>query len=697
MKSDTQWDKDYYFKTVKFIRDNVHGYVYLTKFELELIDTREFQRLKDIRQLTCQHVYPGARHTRFEHSLGVLELTRQAVANLNNNGIISTKKHNIFNDQIRFNAEIAALLHDVGHCPFSHLGEREFDKDEVWNRLYNDVEDKLPNTFLFKQFKEKKGSNEKKPGSIHEQLSCIMILENFYAKLSDVSVKTNHKLYVDFELLLRCILGVKYDVSTAMFSRSKSEFKRNQKKNAIVNLINSHVFDMDKLDYIKRDSYMTGIGTPVVDTHRLFRNMYLTEDYSIMFTSRAVPALQNMIESRDSLYMYVYNHHAVVFSDFLNTYILRRLAHNFYDFQVLIKFLIDSINPPGLEGLAIQPEDMLSGLPITNLGMVATDYLFSSRAVVDEFRSDSDLISLLNVIYLALVRNGKDDNLLTQLLIGQIDEELNFEGLEPTFLNELNNELDSSVETEKRTISMEIESLVQNIKRVYRLIDSYHKRDYLKPWWKTYSEFNNFINNNFPSDKMRKQLCSWICQDEDGKPAGDEFRSQIAKHVGYITRKINEENVTSELLQPLNDGEFFVIQRSVRFFDAETVRELNVAQKINEMLGAPGNAKYHTDEYYVKELTNVIPQRDYYSMYAKNSFYVFSKQLDAGTGWTQAQQKRHYQLIEKIFAFVVSSFINQGAEKFQSKFGVFVDRSVRKNNEEKSEMIMYKKFVENYL
>ena len=81
-----------------------------------------------------------------------------------------------------------------------------------------------------------------------------------------------------------------------------------------------------------RDAMFTGIGTPTIDTHRLFRNMHLTEQYELVFTSKAVPALQNMIESRDGLYMYVYNHQAVVLSDFMNSYILRRLSHNAYNF-----------------------------------------------------------------------------------------------------------------------------------------------------------------------------------------------------------------------------------------------------------------------------------------------------------------------------------------------------------------------------
>jgi len=61
-------EKSYYFKHIKFIRDLANDYINVTKFQLELIDTIPFQRLKDVRQLTCQHVYPCARHTRFEHS-----------------------------------------------------------------------------------------------------------------------------------------------------------------------------------------------------------------------------------------------------------------------------------------------------------------------------------------------------------------------------------------------------------------------------------------------------------------------------------------------------------------------------------------------------------------------------------------------------------------------------------------------------
>ena len=319
-----KWDR--YFTPRKIIRDLVHGYINLTEFELEIIDKAPFQRLKDIRQLTCQQVYPAARHTRFEHSLGVMELTRRAIDSLNQNGILTPygRKPNgkkPISDNVRLNAILAALLHDVGHCPFSHLGEQQFDELEVWDRLRDDVHRLLTDSALDRRFQQKKYNQKPDKGAVHEQLSCIVVLEKFYDTLKAVSIKERN-IKVNFELLLRCILGIEYEVDTL------NSLKVNMEYNAVIRLINSSIFDMDKLDYIIRDSFFTGIGTPTIDTQRLFRNMYLSECYTLVFTSKSVPVLQGMIEARDNLYMYVYNHHTAVFSDFMFSYIQRRMDHN---------------------------------------------------------------------------------------------------------------------------------------------------------------------------------------------------------------------------------------------------------------------------------------------------------------------------------------------------------------------------------
>lgn len=643
---------DDYLKPVKFVRDLVLGYVYLTKFDIKIIDTLEFQRLKDIRQLTCQQVFPSALHTRFEHSLGVMELTRQALDNLNINGFIfndsddmpsdkNNDKNKIFNKHLRFNAALAALLHDVGHCPFSHLGEAEMNADDVWIKLRESVVncEELKNSTLCVKFKEQEKTPSKGFGAKHEQLSCIVILDKTLKELLS-SVGVSNKTFddespqkVDFELLIRSILGMEYDVSTS------DSFKNNKEKNVIVNLINSWIFDLDKLDYVMRDSWFTGIGAPKIDIHRLFRNMYLNNKntYGLVFTNRAVPALQNLIESRDELYMYVYNHHTSVFSDFMFSYIFRRLAHNERDF-------IRSMNSSNEKSTSGEKE--LRSLDVDNrifnMGIVPYSYLFSPEAIIEHKRSDSSFISLLNDI---------EDNLSSQKEGNILNNVMSFTG-------------------DKKASTENIYELVKKIQRTHTLIDKYQKRTYLKPWWKTSSEFNNFIKTNFLDDPIREKLCKWICHG-DGDLESDEFCSQLAKNVSNITRKLITENVNCGLIEELNNDEFFVIQRSSHFFDPETIGKLEIALKSNEMLGSPKDVKYCSGNYYIKSLTKVIPQRDYYSMYAENSFYIFSKQLNENDDMAEGddnRRNRHYHFIEQIFVFVATTLINDGIRKFVENY-----------------------------
>ena len=99
---------------MKVVRDPIHGYIELDELALRLIDTPQVQRLRRIRQLGLSNmVYPGANHTRFEHSLGTMHLA-------------NSMKHNVYDDTVSDNLDelsAAALLHDVGHPPFSHVTE----------------------------------------------------------------------------------------------------------------------------------------------------------------------------------------------------------------------------------------------------------------------------------------------------------------------------------------------------------------------------------------------------------------------------------------------------------------------------------------------------------------------------------------------------------------------------------------------
>ena len=103
------------------MRDPVHGDVYLTSEEMELLDTREMQRLRGIKQLgTANLVFPGAVHSRFEHSIGTLHVTGQIIAAINKNAELDPRRCLGIREEEARVIRVAALLHDITHVPFGH-------------------------------------------------------------------------------------------------------------------------------------------------------------------------------------------------------------------------------------------------------------------------------------------------------------------------------------------------------------------------------------------------------------------------------------------------------------------------------------------------------------------------------------------------------------------------------------------------
>ncbi len=103
------------------IKDPIHGYIELNKPEIDIVDSPQFQRLRRIRQLSAAHLtYPGAEHTRFHHSLGVLHIAGKIAQRFHDSELIS-------DDDVQ-KLRLAGLLHDIGHGPFSHLFEEVLHK-----------------------------------------------------------------------------------------------------------------------------------------------------------------------------------------------------------------------------------------------------------------------------------------------------------------------------------------------------------------------------------------------------------------------------------------------------------------------------------------------------------------------------------------------------------------------------------------
>jgi len=215
-------------KKKKFIRDSVYGDIELTKFEVDVMDMPQFQRLRRIKQLGLINlIYPGANHTRFEHCVGTMNLASKLAKELELN-----------KDDFEL-LRISGLLHDIGHGPFSHVSEGVLS---------------FP----------------------HEELTK----------------------YVVQKTSMHDLLSEKFDT------------------NKIIDIINgkghlgpviSGELDVDRMDYLLRDSHNTGVAYGVIDYERIISNLKLQD--GLVLDIKGVQAAEGALVSRYFMYPSVYQHH----------------------------------------------------------------------------------------------------------------------------------------------------------------------------------------------------------------------------------------------------------------------------------------------------------------------------------------------------------------------------------------------------
>lgn len=225
------------------IKDPVHGYVYITEEEKEIIDSYPVQRLRRLRQLAgAEYVYPGANHTRFEHSIGVMYLAGKVTENPNISQIISREEA----EAVR----IAGLLHDVGHGPFSHVFEHLLTK-------------KLKKT--------------------HEDITAWIIK---HSELKDVLSSFGYNA----EDIAELAVG-------SLSIRGK----------AFLNQIIRSSIDVDKLDFVVRDTYHTGAEYGFVDVFRLIHTFDVL-DRNLAVDIGALSTLESFIIARIESFKSIYFH-----------------------------------------------------------------------------------------------------------------------------------------------------------------------------------------------------------------------------------------------------------------------------------------------------------------------------------------------------------------------------------------------------
>lgn len=257
----------------KVFKDPIHQYIYVQDHLIwELINTKEFQKLRRIKQLgTTYFTFHGAEHSRFPHSLGVYEITRKIISDFEKNQALNWSKEE------RLIALIAAILHDVGHGPFSHSIEGVFNTN-------------------------------------HEEWSKKII----------VGESEINKILVEFDNQLP--------------NHIKAVLNKKSKHSVIEDIISSQL-DADRMDYLLRDAYYTGVNYGTFDLERILR---VLRPYNgrLVVKESGMHSVEDYLMSRYQMYWQVYFHPVTRSGEILLRKIFSRakeLYHNDYKFNYLFK------------------------------------------------------------------------------------------------------------------------------------------------------------------------------------------------------------------------------------------------------------------------------------------------------------------------------------------------------------------------
>lgn len=262
----------------KVIRDPVHGLHKFNGWEVNFLDLPITQRLRNIKQNAfAYHIYPGAVQTRFDHTLGVAILTEKYIHALGNLGI------KVLNEERRTNLRLAALFHDLGHGPFSHISEEIYSTMDPINKI----------------LKEPKYSAAYQNIKAHELISYFIIKSDAFKILfeqTDKFYKNDYNGHIDVDLISEAVIG---NVS-------------NKKYKYCQDIINGS-FDADKLDYIQRDCYFTGIKMGL-DVERIFQTIILKSNSKINELALDISGshnLEQLLFNKLLMYPSLYHHHKV--------------------------------------------------------------------------------------------------------------------------------------------------------------------------------------------------------------------------------------------------------------------------------------------------------------------------------------------------------------------------------------------------
>lgn len=280
------------------IRDPVHGSIYYSDAEVAVLDTPEYQRLRAIKQLGfAEFSFPGATHNRYLHSVGVTHLAGLAFDSIFKALPFSKPSVRI---RLRQAFRLAALLHDVGHGPLSHTTEQVMPLVEALNvKIYD--QSSQPELH-----KNRRANHEDYTIKYVTDSSIAETIRNRFPDLSpehvacliDKSLKCPDDFFVDNGIDYRPILS---------------------------QLVSSEL-DVDRMDYLERDSFFCGTNYGKIDLAWILQNMTTHLQEGKMYLAlnrRALYAFDDFLISRHHMYLMVYFHHkSIIYEEMLNRYLM---------------------------------------------------------------------------------------------------------------------------------------------------------------------------------------------------------------------------------------------------------------------------------------------------------------------------------------------------------------------------------------
>lgn len=276
------------------IRDPIHGSIQLNDGEVAIVESVEFQRLREIKQLGfSEFSFPGATHNRFLHSIGVSHVAGQIFDSIFR--AYPFTKISVKN-RLRQTVKLAALLHDIGHGPLSHTTEQVMPAVSELNiEIY-----------------KKQGLDQTRRAN-HEDYTIKFVTD------STISQLISQHFYDITAEQVACLIDKNLHCDPNAFTDGKIDFR------PILSQIVSSELDADRMDYLERDSYFCGINYGKIDKDWLLQNLTLhiqNHKAHLALNRRALYAFDDFLISRHHMYLMVYFHHkSIVYEEMLNRYL----------------------------------------------------------------------------------------------------------------------------------------------------------------------------------------------------------------------------------------------------------------------------------------------------------------------------------------------------------------------------------------